>query len=792
MRASLTELRSASSSPTPVSLRPRLFAAAEEARIASSEAAASSRRHETLSTQLDSMASKAACDGSTRTSDPSLSVLARAAITSGSLAQCEAELVALHTTAARAMEAVAALLEPALAADVVSSAALAEDAMDRVEEAQQRAAMWAARLREQRLQLVAMVPGGTPAFAATPTRPTTRSVQPAQQRVKAVRHSAPLLLLSSSSSSTVVVAVEAEKKAAEDEVKTETETEEEEEEEEPFSEDDADEGQYGRGSSSSSKRASPNREQFTRRMSLSMTKMHSALTESHAERIAMMQQLREVDLPKAWRMQLELRVALKEVQSQCEERLHEAQVEWLQRLVDVRERYAAAQSHDRTEILRLTAVVELLQKREAAWAGDADVAAAAAEEGEEVGEAAEAVAAAERDAAAAIGAKKERVIESEAAEVLFALDQRLERHRTRPILTSVIDPVTGDDVRASEVGWNGIDVLFMQRCLMREDALAKTSERGAAEAIATVLAGAYKIVDGARAARTTAKLAEQRARQRALMQRTLMRIQNSQYSAAWKAWRTVTDAIGKVRAQEVLLQRFATRWGGRLEVMLFAQWAKVTAAARTHRAVLWRGVAHLVRARTVAAWGALREHGCLSASEQLAAARRMKVQHAAAEAMSVAWRAASAATDSAATASMVLAIQALALARARPAPKAEIAAATAAALTRLHPLPGLRASGAKATPTVSRVGVDEVHVAWSMSAHASINAHTVAACEVELDPTPPHGRQHPPFQPCNACLMTCLQHDAEYRARVRTRDEDGVCGPWSAWSVRGAWDVTIA
>ena len=243
MRASLTSLRSASSSPTPVSLRPRLVAAAEEARIASSEAAASSRRHETLSTQLDSMASKAACDGSTRTSDPSLSVLARAAITSGSLAQCEAELVALHTTAARAMEAVAALLEPALAADVVSSAALAEDAMDRVEEAQQRAAMWAARLREQRLQLVAMVPGGTPAFAATPTRPTTRSVQPAQQRVKAVRHSAPLLLLSSSSSSTVVVAVEAEKKAAEDEVKTETE--EEEEEEEPFSEDDADEGQYG-------------------------------------------------------------------------------------------------------------------------------------------------------------------------------------------------------------------------------------------------------------------------------------------------------------------------------------------------------------------------------------------------------------------------------------------------------------------------------------------------------------------------------------------------------------------
>ena len=109
--------------------------------------------------------------------------------------------------------------------------------------------------------------------------------------------------------------------------------------------------------------------------------------------------------------------------------------------------------------------------------------------------------------------------------------------------------------------------------------------------------------------------------------------------------------------------------------------------------MLRRSLLHMRRSNVAAAFRVLRVHGAIGAASMGAQLQRSKTRTAASEATSVAWRAASAATDSAATASMVLAIQALALSRIQRRAPSNVASAAAPSQLSQEPAVAWRGEG---------------------------------------------------------------------------------------------------
>ena len=697
-------------------LRVACGAEAERSEILAQEASASSRRHEELSSKLDAMS---AASGRPSTSRP---VMARAAITTRSLAQVEADVYLARSDLVRALEALARVLQrvPLRAAELLECGA--EDAIARADETQERASMWSRRLREQRLQLVALAPGINRSALLTPTPSASSSSSSgpmpptpvaftldASSSVRISRNGsvsfrsaraddadalgaevlAPSALAVSSTplraagrsnvrvsrSGSVVIggkvarapspplaaapsnrAVAQRRGFTGDFHAAEPGSAQQREAEHA-----AAIALPGPARSAAAEAGEHDTEtgEHARRMSVSMTKMHAALHESHIDRMALLEEMRSETLPSAWRAQIELRVGLDAVKVECERALRGAQLDWLTSLGDVEAKHVEAEARDRAEIARLKATVQLLREREcaSATAAAATLAVGLAESDGAFDAAAQQ---AGRDALVAAGDAASDELEGEAAELLFSLEATLRKMSERSVPSSIADPLTGEVKRAADAaaaGWGSVDALFMERQLAREAKVTSAAMSGARTVVAQLLARAYRVVDGARAARDSEVVAERKAKEQKLVARAVRRISNCQCAAAWRALVDGTAAIARENAQRVLLMRHVKAWNGRRVDGFFEEWRAKTSEAQHARAVLRRSLLHMRRSNVAAAFRMLRMHGAIGAASMGAQLRRSKTRTAASEATSVAWRAASAATDSAATASMVLAIQ---------------------------------------------------------------------------------------------------------------------------------------
>ena len=288
------------------------------------------------------------------------------------------------------------------------------------------------------------------------------------------------------------------------------------------------------------------------------------------------------------------------------------------------------------------------------------------------------------------------MLEGEAAELLFSLEAALRKMSERNVASSIADPATGEVKRAADAaaaGWGRVDALFMERQLAREAKIARAAMSGARRVVAQVLARAYRIVDGARAARNSEVVAERKANEQKLVARAVRRLSNCQCAAAWRALVNGTAAIARENARHVLLMRHIKAWNGKRVDGCFEEWRAKTAEVQRARAVLRRSLLHMRRSNVAAAFRVLRVHGAIGAASMGAQLQRSKTRTAASEATSVAWRAASAATDSAATASMVLAIQALALSRIQRRAPSNVASAAAPSQLSQEPAVAWRGEG---------------------------------------------------------------------------------------------------
>ena len=425
-----------SASARAAALRAACAAEAERSATLAHEASASSRRHEELSSKLDSMS---AASGSQSTSRP---VMARAAITTRSLAQVESEVYLVRSELARALEALARALQrvPLRAAELLECGV--EDAIARADETEERARTWSGRLHEQRLQLVALAPGVNRSALLTPTPSMSSSSSSssgampptpvaftldASSSVRISRNgsvtfgsasacaedsdaleaqvAAPSALAASSTplraagrsnvrvsrSGSVVIGGPGQWAHAPSPSLAAAPRNRAVERRQGFVGDlhaagpgAAQQGAAaivlpGRAPSAAVEAAGNDAASGVdaRRMSVSITKMHAALHESHTDRMALLEEMRSESLPNAWRAQLELRVGLDAVKAECESTVREAQLEWLTSLGDVQAKHVEAQARDRAEIARLEATVQLLRERERESATAAAAAAAA-------------------------------------------------------------------------------------------------------------------------------------------------------------------------------------------------------------------------------------------------------------------------------------------------------------------------------------------------------------------------------------------------------------------------------